>query len=196
MELIGAKFCPFRRAIEVMLTERGDHFTILDRDEQRDYPILTWDDLRLHGLIAILEELAPTDTVPHQRRMWFWIILNELWFNCAKEIVHERIIVIKSGIKSNPHKVHDARIRLKHFLTDTDSWLKDNHYLDLNFSYSDILLASIISYIDYLNEIDWDLYKHVRVWYSGVKARPSFKFILHDTIPGLRPPLHYGLIEF
>ncbi|MBF0166279.1 MAG: glutathione S-transferase family protein [Alphaproteobacteria bacterium] len=78
------------------------------------------------------------------------------------------------------------------------SWLTERHHWLAGgvFSLADIAAAAQISCIDYVGDIDWEQYPHVKDWYAKMKSRPSFRPLLGDHIPGAPPPKHYADLDF
>ncbi|MGB3456253.1 MAG: glutathione S-transferase family protein [Litorimonas sp.] len=64
------------------------------------------------------------------------------------------------------------------------------------FTLADIVAAAHISCLDYLDEIPWRDVPDVQEWYQRIKSRPAFQPLLQDRVPGLRPPPHYGDLDF
>ena len=77
------------------------------------------------------------------------------------------------------------------FLAERRNWLGGDH-----FSLADIAAASHISTVDYLGDVPWEKYPEAKEWYARVKSRPSFRSLLSDHIPGVRPPAHYANLDF
>ena len=63
-------------------------------------------------------------------------------------------------------------------------------------SLADLAAGAHISCLDYLDEIKWSKWSGLKEWYQKLKSRPSFRPLLKDTIPGLRPPRHYADLDF
>ena len=76
-------------------------------------------------------------------------------------------------------------------LADKRKWLAGD-----TLSYADILVASHISCHDYLGDINWTRHPFVKEWYMKIKSRPSFRDILKENIPGIRPVYHYAHLDF
>ncbi|ADU13748.1 Glutathione S-transferase domain protein [Asticcacaulis excentricus CB 48] len=76
-------------------------------------------------------------------------------------------------------------------LLEARNWLSGRHM-----SYADFALASHLSVIDYVDEMNWDRYKHLKTWYMVVKSRPAFRPLLADTLPGVAPSAHYRELDF
>lgn len=77
------------------------------------------------------------------------------------------------------------------FLVERRNWLGGDH-----FSLADIAAASHISTVDYIGDVPWEKYPEAKEWYARVKSRPSFRPLLSDHIPGVRPPAHYANLDF
>ncbi|WP_193172710.1 glutathione S-transferase family protein [Nisaea nitritireducens] len=77
------------------------------------------------------------------------------------------------------------------FLAERRNWLAGDH-----FSLADIAAASHISAVDYIGDVPWEKYPEAKEWYARVKSRPSFRPLLSDHIPGVRPPAHYANLDF
>ncbi len=90
-----------------------------------------------------------------------------------------------------------GRKNLKRHL-DYATWLINRrHYLAGDrFSVADLALASFLSVLDYLGEIEWEQYPDVKNWYAPIKSRPSFSYLLKDRVAGIIPPEHYIDLDF
>ncbi|WP_298913033.1 glutathione S-transferase family protein [uncultured Algimonas sp.] len=64
------------------------------------------------------------------------------------------------------------------------------------FTLADLTAAAHLSCLDYLGEIPWREVPDVQEWYQTIKSRPAFQPLLKDRVPGLRPPRHYGDLDF
>ncbi|WP_420403766.1 glutathione S-transferase family protein [Nisaea sp.] len=77
------------------------------------------------------------------------------------------------------------------FLSERRNWLAGDH-----FSLADIAAAAQLSAVDYIGDVPWEKYPEAKEWYARVKSRPSFRPLLSDHIPGVRPPAHYANLDF
>ncbi len=93
---------------------------------------------------------------------------------------------IRTGYANLPHHLDYIK-----YLVERRKWLAG----DL-FSLADIAAAAHLSAVDYLGDIPWEDYAEVKEWYARIKSRPSFRPILDDRIPGIRPPKHYDDLDF
>ena len=214
MRLIGNKLCVFFDAIESLLCDAKADYSVVYDEAKMDYPTLQDKDLEICGFIAIAEyilgmnskmrnleisqnmdqdrrnkyqlEIARTDA---NRRMWLFVILNEIWYGAAHDILSQRIFKAMQG--TDHYMLKQARHKLKSALSDIDIWLSEQIYIvDINCC-TDILLATMIAHLDYLCEIDWDKYKNIKGWHIALKTKPSFAKILNKVIPGYKPPEWY-----
>ena len=64
------------------------------------------------------------------------------------------------------------------------------------FTLADITAAAHLSCLDYLGEVPWRDWPGLAGWYARIKSRPSFRALLADRVPGLRPPRHYTDLDF
>ena len=77
------------------------------------------------------------------------------------------------------------------FLVERRTWLAGD-----KFSLADIAAAAQFSCIDYIGDVPWGHQEAAREWYARVKSRPSFRPILDDRVPGLKPAKHYDDLDF
>ena len=77
------------------------------------------------------------------------------------------------------------------FLVERRAWLAGE-----KFSLADIAAAAQFSCIDYIGDVPWGHQEAARDWYARVKSRPSFRPILDDRVPGLKPAKHYDDLDF
>ncbi len=131
------------------------------------------------------------------RRICMWVgrklqkevmenILDERVFNSLKENCQPSTIVLNAGRKN-----------LKNHMTYFE-WILDRRSFLAGdfFTVADIALASAISSLDYLSEINWRNYQKVKTWYSAIKSRPSFREILEESIYNISPAPHYKDLDF
>ncbi len=98
---------------------------------------------------------------------------------------------------ADPDVLREGRLNLtEHMiylttLLEKRDWLAGRH-----FSLGDIAAAAHFSCLDFLGEIPWRDYPMVKEWYQKIKSRPTFRALLADRQPGLRPPRHYTDLDF
>lgn len=77
------------------------------------------------------------------------------------------------------------------YLADNRRWLAGD-----NFSMADIAAGAHLSVVDYLGDVPWEQHPEAKNWYARIKSRPSFRPLLEDQVPGLRPCSHYRDLDF
>ena len=96
-----------------------------------------------------------------------------------------------------PSELRTGRQHLKFHLEYMEWLLEKRDWLACNqISLADIAAGAHISCLDYLNEIKWEKWPILKIWYQKLKSRPSFRPLLKDSIPGLRSPRHYADLDF
>jgi glutathione S-transferase len=63
-------------------------------------------------------------------------------------------------------------------------------------SLADIAAAAQLSVLDYMGDVPWDRHPGAKLWYSRIKSRPSFRPLLADRLPALKPADHYDDLDF
>ncbi len=97
----------------------------------------------------------------------------------------------------DPSELRIGRGHLKFHLEYMEWLLESRDWLACNqMSLADLAAGAHISCLDYLDEIKWSKWSGLKEWYQKLKSRPSFRPLLKDTIPGLRPPHHYADLDF
>ena len=83
-------------------------------------------------------------------------------------------------------------------MLDYVDWLLHQHnwIAGSALSLADLAAAAHISVADYLGGIDWRAHENTRVWYMGLKSRPSFRPLLAERMAGIAPPTDYDKVDF
>jgi glutathione S-transferase len=211
--------CPFSRQVRFVLSEAKIKFNLQKIEYWKDIdqillmnpageiPILQIDDFTIVDALNIIEFIAQKlelDIFDDDLKINAEIKRLNIWFNnklyreVVKIFIDEKIIkpqIINSSPDTDVIRI--ARKNLNaHFQYFTQLLSKREWIAKNNFSSSDIILASHISILDYLDEINWENYPEIKQFYSIVKSRPAFKQILEDNITGFTPPNHYLLLDF
>lgn len=113
-------------------------------------------------------------------------------------ILYERV---EKGLSSrqppDPSTLRMGRDHLA-FHLDYISWLLGTRdwLAGPQFSLADIAAGASLSCLDFIDEVNWQSWPHVKTWYQKLKSRPSFQPLLTDRVPGLTPPPHYSDLDF
>ena len=76
-------------------------------------------------------------------------------------------------------------------LVEERTWLAGEHL-----SFADLAAAAHLSCIDYLGDVPWGEAESAKEWYARIKSRPSFRSLLSDRVPGIKPPDIYADPDF
>ncbi|MCH7630565.1 MAG: glutathione S-transferase family protein [Proteobacteria bacterium] len=186
--------------------ERREAF--LKMNPAGEVPVLVNGKAVIAGHMAILEyleemapepSLFPNDMVARAgaRRLLEWFL-----FKFQREVTNPLLTerVLKKYLKMggpDAAKIRAGQTNLGHHLSYLEHLAGKRNYLNgADFSIADLAAAAQISTIDYLGEINWPDYPHVREWYAKVKCRRSFRPLLKDYLAGLKPPGHYTALDF
>ncbi len=214
--------CPFSRKVRVVLAEKKLPFELvlepvwerrpefIALNPANDVPVLIEPGGEvLADSAAIVEYLDEKIEDPpllgndllvraEVRRLinWFDIKFNrEVTINLVGEKVVKRQMGYTGGPDSQAVRTGFAHLgqHLAYLgrLADERKWLAGEI-----FSLADIAAAAHLSTVDYMGDLPWDDYPEVKDWYARVKSRPSFRPLLADQLPGLRPPPHYADLDF
>ena len=173
-----------------------------------DLPVFIFDGQIISGNYSVTEYLEERYAEPklltgdskHRaeiRRLCDWF--DQKFYNeVFKYIVGEKVFKrFKNGLPPDSKILKAGMNNLKFHLEYIDWLTERNNYLaGSEFTLADITAAAHLSILDYLGDIDWDVHKNAKLWYSTIKSRPSFKEILKDTIKGIYPSTHYQNLDF
>ena len=203
---LGEKALPFELVAE-KVWERREEF--LGLNPAGEVPVFIDEDgssfADSSAICEYLEEaypepaLLPGDPVARAevRRVTAWF---DLKFNreVTQHLVGEKVLKRFLGrgepdsraIRAGKANIH-YHLDYVSFLAERRNWLAGDH-----FSIADIAAAAQVSALDYLGDVPWRDHEPAKDWYARIKSRPSFRPILSDHIPGLKPPKHYADLDF
>lgn len=206
---VGAEF------IEERTWERRRAF--LEMNPANTLPVLMVGQAgRVVGVRAILEfldetkgaslgprRLMPTDPYDRAevRRLldWFDDNLNgEVTAYLVREKIYKRFMKPEHGgggpdtrlILAGTRNLRTHMAYISH-LAVRRNWLGGE-----SLSYADLAAAAHLSCLDYLGDVPWADYEQAKNWYARVKSRPSFRPLLVDQVPGVRPAPSYVDLDF
>ena len=204
---LGEKKLPFELVVESVWEKRPEFIAL---NPANDVPVLVepdgWVLADSNAIVEYLDEgvaeppLLGADLLVRAevRRLvgWFDGKFNaEVTINLVGEKVVKRQMGYSGGPDSNAVRAGFAHLRahLDYLakLADERRWLAGDA-----FSLADIAAAAHLSVVDYVGDIPWDAHPAVKDWYARVKSRPSFRPLLADQLPGVRPPPHYADLDF
>jgi len=95
-----------------------------------------------------------------------------------------------AAVRSGLINIH-AHLDYIGFLYESRNWLAGDAL-----SLADIAAAAQLSVLDYLGDVPWDGHPGAKLWYARIKSRPSFRPLLQDRLPGLKPAPQYDDLDF
>ncbi len=214
--------CPFSRKVRLLLGEKGVGYELIlekpweRRDEFIDLnpagqtPVLVERErgIKLMNSAAICEYFEETVEKSRMisgtatdrakiRRLTAWFdeqfhgavtgpLLGERMY---KRIVHR--------MSPDTAALREAMKAANEMLDYVDWLLHEHNWIAGSaLSLADLAAAAHISVADYLGGIDWRAHENTRVWYMGLKSRPSFRPLLAERMAGIVPPADYDKVDF
>ena len=149
------------------------------------------------------DNILPQDikTKAENRRLIDWFD-NKFYREVTKIIINERVekrfrSVEKGGGLPNTELIRLAINTMNNHLKYMEYLLERRFWLVTNkIELADLTAASHISCLDYLGDIPWEKFPEIKLWYSRIKSRQSFRSILTDKIVGIPPRGNYALLDF
>ena len=211
--------CPFSRQVRLALGEKRLSFVL---EEANPYLLgdgalgLAWEipilcepgGLEVSGVRVILEYLDEFEPDPplwgrslrekaEARKIAAWF--DTRFYSVATHpIIYEKVDkrLFNLGSPDSRH-LRNSLVLLLDYLRYPCYLAEHRNFLaGANFSLADIAAAAHISSLDYLGEIKWEQFPHLKDWYAKIKSRPCFRQILLDRLPGSIPAPHYADLDF
>lgn len=112
-------------------------------------------------------------------------------------ILPEKLETVFLGGTPDPDALREGRAALREHMSYI-TWLLSirDGLAGPALSMADIVAAAHLSCLDYLGEVPWREFQDVKDWYQAIKSRPSFRPLLAERVPGIRPPQHYSDLDF
>ncbi len=217
-KLYYSQFDPFSRKIFLLLKECQMNFELLSfapfSATDEDFPLFIFNmeyegSIELKGYSAIMYviEKVKSDSFIFNKHniaqslqayklslMFDEGFYHDVYMNLFVEKV---LPVVDKSYIGNTKKIGEGYQQLNKYLNYCENLLKNNDKLiDDNISIADISVASHLSCIDYIGDINWQRYDRLKDWYQIIKSRPSFKEILKERIIGRYPSKTYIELDF
>ena len=213
--------CPFSRKVRLLLFEKGLPYGMifevpwarrpefLKLNPFGDVPVLIEPDGHiLSDHVSICEYINEIKTLPNllgetprgraEVRRLTNLFDTFFYIDVFKPLVGERVFkAIKKAGAPKSALIRIGRTNLKRYMEYID-WLSARRsYLGgRNLSMADLGIAAHVSILDYLGEIDWNIYPDAKMWYMKLKSRPSFSTLLSDKLAGILPSASYADLDF
>ena len=172
-------------------------------------PVLVEDDgAVLCGAYAIAEyfdDIMPETTLisgnPAERaeirRLFDWLS-GRFEREVVQPLINERLIrrMTGEGVPSSVvirTALSNLSVHLAYFnhLAERWQWLGG-----AKMSIADLMAAASLSVLDFMNDMNWDDWAELKIWYARIKSRPAFRALLADQVTGITPPGHYTNLDF
>ncbi|MGB2166656.1 MAG: glutathione S-transferase family protein [Candidatus Puniceispirillales bacterium] len=126
------------------------------------------------------------------------------WVSCRFErevlqpLINERLIrrMTGDGVPSSVvirTALSNLSVHLAYFnhLVERRPWLAGS-----KMSVADLMAVASLSVLDFMNDMNWEDWGELKIWYARIKSRPSFRALLADQVTGITPPSHYTNLDF
>ncbi len=212
---------PFSRKVRIALAEKSIAFVLkaekvwdrrnefLTLNPAGEVPVLVDDDgtvvVDSTAICEYLEEVCPEPPLipgtaverAEVRRVALWFD-NKFYREVTQHLLDEKIMKRFLGLGApNSDAIRAGKANIHYhldyvaYLAERRSWLGGD-----NFSIADIAAGAQLSALDYLGDVPWTEHEAAKDWYARIKSRPSFRPLLADHIPGVKPPKHYADLDF
>jgi glutathione S-transferase len=212
--------CPFSRKIRIVLREKeldaaleeaepwqgGDELIALN--PAGEVPVLLDDDRVIADSGVICEYLEETRPEPRLlgldpveraevRRLVAWFdvkfvreVTDLVWREKVLKFVINRDTPNSAAVRVGVANLH-AHLSYVGYLFEQRNWLAGDHI-----SLADAAAGAQLSVLDYLGDVPWEAHPGAKLWYARLKSRPSFRPLLADRLPCLKPVAHYDDLDF
>ncbi len=220
LQLLHFPLCPYSRKVRVAVREKelpaeltlvepwrsGD--SLLALNPAGEVPVLQDGELVIADSAVICEYLDEVRPEPaligktpaeraETRRLVAWFdgkFVREVTDPIWREKLIKRI-KLKETPDSRAVRVGlgniDLHLAYIAYLFERRNWLAGEAL-----SLADIAAAAQLSVLDYMGDVPWDRHPGAKLWYSRIKSRPSFRPLLADRLPALKPADHYDDLDF
>jgi glutathione S-transferase len=212
--------CPFSRKVRIVLREKeldaefeatepwrcGDELSALN--PAGEVPVLLDGDRAIADSGVICEYLEETRPDPRLlsldsaeraeiRRLVAWFdvkfvreVTDLLWREKVLKFVINREAPNSAAVRVGVANLH-AHLNYVGFLFEQRNWLAGDHI-----SLADAAAGAQLSVLDYLGDVPWEEHPGAKLYYARLKSRPSFRPLLADRVPCLKPAAHYDDLDF
>jgi glutathione S-transferase len=221
-QLYQFPLCPFSRKVRLLLGEKGVGYELVRespwerRDEFLDLnpagqtPVLVESQRNIHlmssgAICEYFEETVEQSPMisgtainrAEIRRLTAWFD-EHFYAHVVGPLMHERMLKrILHGTSPDAGMLREAMKNANQLMDYVDYLLDHRNWLaGATLSLADLAAAAHISVADYLGGIDWRGHKQTKVWYAGLKSRPSFRPLLSERMENVAPPDYYDKVDF
>jgi glutathione S-transferase len=212
--------CPFSRKVRVALYEKEEQpelEAVEPWHQQRELaalnpaaevPVLEDSGRVINDSWAICEYLDETRPEPgllgkslleraEVRRLIAWFdvkfsreVTDLVWREKVIKRLKDSGTPNSAAVRAGLTNIH-AHMEYIGYLYEQRNWLAGDRL-----SLADIAAAAQLSVLDYLGDVPWEGHPAAKLWYARIKSRPSFRPLLQDRLPGLKPAQQYDDLDF
>ncbi len=220
LKLLHFPLCPYSRKVRLALAEKE-----LEVTSEAIEPWLCQDDLKTgnpaaevpiledrHRIIvdstAITEYLEETQrSMPllgkepseraEVRRLVAWFerkftreVTDLIWYEKLIKRLRDRSTPDSAAVRRGLVNIHE-HLDYIGYLFEQNNWLGGEQL-----TLADLAAAAQLSVLDYMGDVPWEKHPGAKLWYAKIKSRPSFRPLLADRLPSIRPVRHYDDLDF
>jgi len=117
-------------------------------------------------------------------------VTDLIWREKLIKRLRDRTTPDSAAVRRGLANIHAHLDYIGH-LFDQNHWLGGNQL-----TLADLTAAAQLSVLDYMGDVPWDKHPAAKLWYAKIKSRPSFRPLLADRLPSIRPVAHYDDLDF
>ncbi len=220
LRLLHFPLCPYSRKVRLVLAEKEVAFeqesiepwacrdALILVNPAAEVPVIEDRDRVIADSGAICEYLDETQRGAsllgksavdraETRRLIGWFdgkfvreVTQLVWQEKVIKRLRDRSTPDSAAVRAGLNNIH-SHLDYVGFLFGRRNWLAGE-----SLSLADIVAAAHLSVLDYLGDVPWDKHPEAKLWYSRIKSRPSFRTLLADRLPSIRPVAHYDDLDF
>ena len=220
LKLLHFPLCPYSRKIRLALAEKELEVAaeaiepwlcrndLITGNPAAEVPILEDRDRIIVDSAVIAEYLEETQRGrsllgkdagdrAEVRRLVAWFenkfvreVTDLIWHEKLIKRLRDRATPDSTAVRRGLANIHD-HLDYVGYLFDRRNWLAGE-----SLSFADLAAAAQLSVLDYLGDVPWDKHPGAKLWYAKIKSRPSFRPLLADRLPSIRPVRHYDDLDF
>ncbi len=117
-------------------------------------------------------------------------VTDLIWHEKLIKRLRDRATPDSAAVRRGLANIHEHLDYIGH-LFDQNHWLGGD-----DLTLADLTAAAQLSVLDYMGDVPWEKHPAAKLWYAKIKSRPSFRPLLADRLPSIRPVTHYDDLDF
>ncbi|MGI9417498.1 MAG: glutathione S-transferase family protein [Geminicoccaceae bacterium] len=131
------------------------------------------------------------------RRLMAWFdkkfvadVTNLIWYEKLIKRLRDKDTPDSAAVRRGLANIHE-HLDYIGYLFDQNHWLGGD-----GLTLADLTAAAQLSVLDYMGDVPWEKHPGAKLWYAKIKSRPSFRPLLADRLPSIRPVSYYDDLDF